>query len=315
MHALADILRSGTDPEVLEAQRILLRRIALEGNLIDSRIPPPKNITEIGGYINLLTGLGHIDIRTQMLASVLGVAGPATPLGLSGEGTVLAFIRMPNDRPEGPAQPTLATSITVRSDMADAFSLAMQRVHGFGCALPFSTLPRVLPASTPGQPFQADLLQLIGRVLQVAPTAVLADPAIDPVAIAHLDGDPPDRWQLVVREIDGATRVAAASWTAYHATAANTEITSPASRQYLPVAPLFAEAGWYASTPLVLPTSATAQGSLPRLVNITGLIPNQTRLGDELLLLYPRTTVMASALAGMLSWIWNGTSFVPPAVH
>jgi len=54
------------------------------------------------------------------------------------------------------------------------------------------------------------------------------------------------------------------------------------------------------------------QGSLPRLVNVTGLVRGQTLLGDELLLLYPRPVVMASALAGMLSWVWNGTAFVPP---
>ena len=54
-----------------------------------------------------------------------------------------------------------------------------------------------------------------------------------------------------------------------------------------------------------------AQGSVPRLINVTGLVRGQTRLGDELLLLYSRPTVMASALAGMLSWVWNGTTFVP----
>jgi hypothetical protein len=50
---------------------------------------------------------------------------------------------------------------------------------------------------------------------------------------------------------------------------------------------------------------------LPRLVNITGLVRGPTQLGDELLL-YSRPVVMASALAGVLSWIWNGTAFVPP---
>ncbi len=145
----------------------MLRRIALEGNIIDSRVPPPKNITEIGGYINLLTTLGHTDIRTQMLASVLGVAGPATPVGLSGEAPALAFIPMPNDRPTGNAQATFTTAVTVRSDMADAFALAIQRVHGFGCALPLFTPARVLPTATPGQILQPDLLQILGRVLQV----------------------------------------------------------------------------------------------------------------------------------------------------
>jgi len=47
-------------------------------------------------------------------------------------------------------------------------------------------------------------------------------------------------------------------------------------------------------------------------VTVTGLLRNQTQLGDELLLLYPRAAVMASALAGILSWVWNGSAFVPP---
>ena len=313
LHALADILRSGSDPEILEAQRILLRRIALEGNIIDSRVPAPKNITEVGGYVNLLTTLGHTDIRTQMLASVLGVAGPATPVGLSGEGPVIAFIPLPNDRPTGPAQPSFSTSFTARTDMADALTGALQRVHGFGCALPLYTPPRVLPFATPGQLLQIDFLQILGRVLQVPPGALLADPANDSVAIARLASDPPDHWQLVVREIDGAARVTAASWVAYEASDSNAGPTSAALRQYVPLAPILADAGWYSSGPFALPTSITNLGSLPRLLNVTGLVKNKTTLGDELLLLYPRTTVMSSALAGMLPWVWNGTTFVPNA--
>lgn len=314
LHALADILRSSTDPAVLEAQRTLLRRIALEGNIIDSRVPPPKNITEIGGYINLLTGLGDVDIRTQMLASVLGVAGPATPIGLSAEGPVLAFVSLPNDRPNGPAQATYTIAFTVRSDMADDLARAIQRVHGFGGALPIYTPPRVLPVATPGQILQPDVLEIVGRVLQVAPGALLADPATDPVAIARRGGDPPDRWQLVVRELDEAARVAPDSWVAYQASDADISVAPPATRRYMPIGPVLADAGWYSAQPFAPPTSAVDQGSMPRLINVTGLRRGQTRLSEELLLLYPRPAVMASTLAGMLSWVWNGTAFVPPTV-
>ena len=312
LHALADILRSGTDPEVIQAQRILLRRIALEGNIIDSRVPAPRNITEIGGYINLLTTLGHTDIRTQMLASVLGVAGPATPLGLSGEAPALAFIPIPNDRPAGSGQPSYITTITVRSDMADAFVRAMQRIHGFGCALPFYTPARMLPMAQPGQMLQTDILQTLGRVLQVAPGALLTDPATDPVAIARLSSDPANRWQLMAREIDGGTLVAPSSWVAMQASAANVGSAPPALRQYTSIAPILADAGWYSAQPFAAPTSAIDMGSLARLQNVTGLLKGQTKLGDELLLLFPRSVVMASALAGNLSWIWTGTTFAPP---
>lgn len=312
LEALADILRTGTDPDVLEAQRILLRRIALEGNIVDSRVPALKNVTEFGGMVNLLSALGLIDIRTQMLASMLGVAGPATPLGLSGEGPPLAFVRLPNDRPDGPAQPALSPTITVRSDMADGVAAVLQRVHGFGCALPLHTPPRVLPTTQPGSVPDFDLLELLGRILRVAPAALLRDPATDPVAIARLSADPPDRWQLVVREIDDETRVAPASWVAYQAGPGEVTVTSPAPRQYVPVAPLLADAGWYSSQPLTLPTTPTESGSLPRLVNVTGLVAGETRLEMELQLVYSRAAIAASVLAGIGSWVWNGTAFVPP---
>jgi len=311
LNALADILRTGTDPEVLEAQRILLRRIALEGNIIDSRIPAPKNITEVGGYVNLLGTLGETDTRTQMLASALGVAGPASSVGLLGDGPTLAFVNMPNDRPASPAQATFTTAITVRSDMADALAAALQRIHGLGCALPLYTPPRVLPVATPGQLLQPDILQILGRVLQVAPGAILLDPANDPAAIARLSSDPPDRWQLVTQEIDGQSRVSLASWVAYQATNTDVSTNPPASRRYVPIAPILADAGWYSSQPFAPPSSSVSHGSVPRLLNVTGLLPGQTHLGDELVLLYSRALIMASVLAGMLSWVWNGTTFVP----
>ena len=47
-------LTNATSPDALEAQNIIMRRIALEGDVIGSRVPPPLNITQIGGYINLL---------------------------------------------------------------------------------------------------------------------------------------------------------------------------------------------------------------------------------------------------------------------
>ena len=312
LNALADILRTGTDPEVLEAQRILLRRIALEGNIVDSRVPAPKNITEVGGYINLLGTLGETDTRTQMLASVLGVAGPATSMALMGDGPTLSFINMPNDRPAGAAQSTFTTAITVRSDVADALAGALQRIHGSGCALPLYTPPRILPIATPGQILQPDFLQVLGRVLQVAPAALLVDPANDPVAIARLGIDPSGRWQLVTQEIDGQSRIATASWIAYQATDADVSTTPPASRRYVPIAPILADSGWYSSQPFEAPSSSVSQGSIPRLINVTGLIRGQTRLSDELILLYSRPAIVASALAGMLSWVWNGTTFVPP---
>ena len=46
------------------------------GRRLPFAIPPPLNITEIGGYLNLLQELGQEEIRSGAVASALGVAGP-----------------------------------------------------------------------------------------------------------------------------------------------------------------------------------------------------------------------------------------------
>jgi len=79
MSVVAEVLRSGTDPDILEAQRILLLRLALEGDIVQSRMPAPRNITEIGGYVNLLATLQQPELSAQMLSGILGVAGPNPP--------------------------------------------------------------------------------------------------------------------------------------------------------------------------------------------------------------------------------------------
>ena len=106
LQALLNVLSTSTSPDVVQAQAIMLRRLALEGDVSPSRIPAPLNITEIGGYINLLTTLGMTDARTQMLTSVLGVAGAVPPLGWLQAQPTLGWLSLPNDRPSGPQQGT-----------------------------------------------------------------------------------------------------------------------------------------------------------------------------------------------------------------
>ena len=55
--ALSEILRNSTSPDALASQQLLLRRMALEADVFPSRAPAPRNITEVGGYLNLLTSL------------------------------------------------------------------------------------------------------------------------------------------------------------------------------------------------------------------------------------------------------------------
>src|SRR5947209_19360545 len=99
--AIAELLKTGASPDILEAQRLLLRRLALEGDVLPSRVPAPRNITEVGGYINLLTTLGQAATRDQMLAAALGVAGP-TPGSILGElPAPVGLAPHHNDRPAG----------------------------------------------------------------------------------------------------------------------------------------------------------------------------------------------------------------------
>src|SRR3954471_15284731 len=81
LQALLDVIKTVSSPDIAQAQAIMLRRLALEGDVVGSRIPPPQNITEVGGYINLVGKLKQPEMQAQLLAGALGVAGPNPPLG------------------------------------------------------------------------------------------------------------------------------------------------------------------------------------------------------------------------------------------
>ena len=103
MGAIVEVMKSGVRPDVLEAQRVLLQRLAQQGDVFPSRIPAPRNITEVGGYLNLLERAGALEMRMGAVASALGVAAPpSTTLG--GAAVPVGFVQVANDRPAGPAQ-------------------------------------------------------------------------------------------------------------------------------------------------------------------------------------------------------------------
>ena len=52
--ALTEVIKGATSPEIQQAQAMLLRRLAQQGDVIPSRIPAPRNVTEVGGWFNLL---------------------------------------------------------------------------------------------------------------------------------------------------------------------------------------------------------------------------------------------------------------------
>lgn len=83
----AKLLEQETSKEMLDLRMEMLKRIARESDIKPSRIPAPLNITEIGGYINLMMRFKKeaqkekmeaqqaviSDMLNQMLSSILGL--------------------------------------------------------------------------------------------------------------------------------------------------------------------------------------------------------------------------------------------------
>ncbi len=314
--ALVELMRTATRPDVLEAQRVILQRLAHQGDVFPSRVPPPRNITEMGGYLNLLEGAGLLDIRAGAVASALGVAGPPpAATGLSGALPV-GFVEMSNDRPAGPAQPSIPPTLAVRGDFHAPLLSALGTLHASGCQLPLRAPRPSLPASQLGaSPTGVDLdavLAALGRAIEVFPGTVLVDPAVDPLAIARPETPATEPIRLVARELDGGTLVPEASWVTRRASASNAVDDPPAPRRYLEVAPVLQAAGWLHPTPVQAPGSLKERGTLVRFLNLTGLVAGETTLGGELSLLYHPAAIARSALATAAAFVWNGQTFAPP---
>jgi hypothetical protein len=95
--ALVNIIQTGTSPQVLAIQQALLRRLLLEGNVGLSRIPAPRNITEFGGYLNLLDSMGQTTVKTEAVSSALGVAPPQIVDTIMGGSQINPSISNPAD--------------------------------------------------------------------------------------------------------------------------------------------------------------------------------------------------------------------------
>jgi hypothetical protein len=308
---LLAILKDSTSPEFQRTQQILAQRLALTGSVIPSRIPAPKNITEIGGYLNLLEKLNETELRSQSLASILGVAGPNPPAGLLPTQPVLFFTTRQNDRPEVAQQPTIPVQFTIRSDFAAAFDAALKEIHDRGCALPIlSSMRSLSQLNGAASPTANDFLKAIGRTLELMPTTALVDPDADALAIARLTAG--GEQQVVARQIDAsapkASEVTTESWIAWQCINSSCSETT-ADRTYLPLAPLLNAAGWYQSTVPDVPASLHEPGNWFRWTNITGLVPGVTCFGDELRLLYLEAEIAASPLREELEKVWDGTTF------
>ena len=300
LSAITDVLRAGASPEAQEAQRLLLRRMALEGAIGTSRLPAPRNITEIGGYLNLLTEFAHTSMRTAMLASAIGVAGVSAETNRSrGSRTV----SIANDRPDVPCQRSIPLSFEVRADFAGPLQAAMEEIRGRGCALPL-TLPHVSNG-------HVDLLLAAGRILDVFPACIMADPETDPVAIARSAASPVDA--LVGRVLDERTDLAEEPWVARRRGEAGVEEVSVVAH-FVPLAPILARAGWYQLESPSLATGSAPVATTVRLVNATGLIDGVSRFADEIGAIYDESEIGRRGLGPFLwrTWSANAGSFVAP---
>jgi hypothetical protein len=306
---LLNVLNTATSPDALEAQSIIMRRIALEGDVVGSRVPPPRNITEIGGYLNLLTTLNETTMREQALAGILGVAGPNPPLGWISNSQPLAMVAITNDRPAGAAQPTLPLTVLVRSDFVSAVKSAIASLHQFGATLPLSGGSVLqLPQATPGSGVPTDILKYLGRVLTVAPTAALTTPGTDPLALIRPHGSSGD-YEVAAQVLSAtANPVLPADYDALVCTVTGSSVVELPAGTFVAVPPVLATAGFYPTSPLPTPANNT-QTDWARFTNVTALVPGVSRLGDELSALYNPQTVATSVFAGILDWVWNGAAF------
>lgn len=309
--ALTKILESAISPDMLQAQQLILRRLALAGDLFPSRIPPPLNITQVGGYLNLIEK--DPVLRAQVLSSALGVAGPNPAPGFDPTLPPLYFTSRANDRPTGTAATATPVTIRVRNDLAGPLDAALAALHDQGVTLPLLATDAPLPPVAPGAPPPVNLLPYLGRELQLVPAAGLIDPVVDPLAVGQLGGTGP---QLVVsRQLDptapAAGSVAPQAWSLW--TCDNTMCTqSTVTDAFVDLTAPLNTAGWYRVDPLPAPTSLGADGGWTRWSNTTGLVAGRSTFGEELRLLYSLGQIAASSVRELQDWVWNGTSFAAP---
>lgn len=306
--SLLNILQGATSPDAMEAQNILLRRLALQGDVVPSRVPAPRNITEIGGYFNLLQTLHEPDMLEQVLAGILGVAGPNPSLGWISN-PPLTLLQMTNDRPAGAAQATLPLTVPIRSDFFASLQAALKTLHDQGATLPLMSSAAVLPSGGAGATPPADLLPYLGRTLDLAAGAALVDPVTDPLALVRVAGSGA-AFEAAARVLaPGTVAVTPVNLDALQCNATSCTPQTLTGASFVMLNPVLAAAGFYPAAPLPQPANNKAGSGWNHFTNVTGLISGVTKLGDELSLLYSPGALNGSSFATMLGWVWDGQKF------
>jgi hypothetical protein len=310
LDALVGVIQSAASPAAQEAQLLLLRRLALQGDVIPSRAPAPLNITQTVGLFNLLEDLGQRTTALQALSSVLGVAGPTATLATQGS-HLLTFTALTNDRPAGAAGPTAPSTVPVRSDLVAGLQTVLAAVHQVGAVLPLWASPALVPLTDSTDPLEA-----CGRQLRVLPTAALADPTTDSIVLGREIGGVSTDYDLFGRPDPANPATTALPELEMEGAVLAVGTTTPMTVnlglvRLLPLRPVLAAAGWVTTPAATLPTGLTDLG-WTRMVNISGLLPGVTRLGDDLDLVRFPGEVDGTPFAAKVDWVWNGTGFAAP---
>lgn len=307
LDALVAVVQTAASPAALEAQTLLLRRLALEGDVIPSRVPPPLNITEVGGYFNLLETLDQRQSMVDVIASALGIAS-SSARGLTVGGAPLTFTAVPNDKPAGTAVATAPSTVLVRADLVASVNAVLADVHGFGAVLPLYSSPVPPSLST-----AADALDAVGRTARLLPTAALDDATTDSLLLVREVGGGATTFAVAARP--DPANPATATLTAKHWEAVQIDsagvvsVVDVGTIELVELPTLLAAHGWI-STPVAQPTGRSDL-AWARVVNIAGLLPGVTKLRDELRLLYAADQIADSPFGAQVDWVWNGAAFAP----
>ena len=283
---LLEILKQEVSPEATEARNMILRRIATESPVMPSRIPAPSNITEIGGYINLLERMGHGAMAKGMLSSILGQPAPISDAIAAPRAPMEFFSTHDSDRPKCSGVASLPLSFSMRGVFVRPFLSVLESLHAMGAYLPIMAPPILLPDI--GQYIdRSEAMAIIGRRIEVAPQSAMVDPETDPIVVT--------RSGLFAR--GGETEIEVSALTR------SSEGEKTISANLIGIEPLLARAGWY-------PARVSDPQDLLGLTNITGLVPGRSAYGDELSRLYTASQIASSGIRDLASWIWDGMEFI-----
>lgn len=303
--ALAAVIRGAASPQIQEAQVLLLRRLALEGSVLPSRIPAPLNITEVGGYLNLLSEAGAAQTRSSAIASALGLASPEA-ISWDEAPPLPGWAVVANDTS---GRPALVRAVSIRADLAKSWSeLVQPKAREIGATIPLWGRPPRLPAADEDVA-AFDLLECIGRRAWLDPGSALANPETDPIVLGRADADSAGSLRVMARV--SIADVAPVPWNALAwDDVANVLIERPIGAvQLIDINAVAGLAGFRlpANPPRPARRFDLGWGAM---TNLSGLLPGVSRLSDELRALWTSREISRSALASKLDHVWDGRDFV-----